>query len=78
MMHGGGKGELMVAKQQPRTYFYNEKQVNSSLPNAADGCVSHKVNLFSKDISLHFTAAIFQTVQRKQSAFTAIFKQKTN
>lgn len=55
-----------------------EKQGNSSLPIAADGFVSHKVNLFSKDISLHFTAAIFQTVHWNQSAFTAIFQQKTN
>lgn len=54
-----------------------ETQENS-LPAAADGCVSHKVNLFSKDISLRFTAAIFQSAQRKQSGFTVIFRQKKN
>lgn len=65
MMHDGGERELMFAKQQWRIFFIMEKQGKSSLPTAADGCVSHKVNLFSKDISLCFTAAIFQTVSKE-------------
>lgn len=57
MMHDGGG--LMVAKL--RIYlFILEKQGNSSLSNEADGCFSHSVNLSSKDIGFHFTAAIFQ------------------
>lgn len=61
----------MVAKQQLRIFVYlfiYGKQGNASLSNTTDGCVIRKVNLFSKDIGLHFTAAVFQNVQRKQSA----------
>lgn len=68
-MMGKRYGDLMVAKQKLRIYlFIYEKQGNSSPFNTTDGYVTHKVNLFSKDIGLHYTAAVFQNVQRKQSA----------